>query len=127
MTAVYAPLSQAYIMSDTYKKNGFIDRSIEFYIPVYLDMPGDPCVKPSSSKSKDNNYYLKSLKVTYAGASQTLISDAALNYETSFTVKVPAGVKSIKIKASAASRTEAVIKGRGSKDFTADSKKYKVK
>ena len=127
MTAVYAPLSQAYTISGNYATYGFMDRAFEFYIPVYSDMPDKPLAKPSGSRDKDNNYYLKTLKVSYEGASQTLISDVALFYDTSFTVHVPSNIKSIKISAAAASKTDAKIKGKGTKDFTADSKTYKVK
>ena len=127
MTAVYAPLSQAYTISGNYESHGFMDRAIEFFVPVYSDMPDAACPKPSGSRDKDNNFYLKTLKVSYDGAAQTLISDAAMNHNTKFTVHVPSDIKSIKITATAASRTSAKISGKGKKDFTKNSKTYKVK
>lgn len=65
MTALNGGISIAGQTSSKYADYGIYEKELEFFIPVYKDMPDEPCGRPSSSSKKDNNYYLKKLYVKY--------------------------------------------------------------
>ena len=112
MSAVYAPRNNASAIAKSYKRYKIYDKKITFYIPVYHDMPKDACPKPSGNMKRDNNFYLKSLKVKIGGRNVTLISSNELCYQKSFTVDA-GGADSVKITAKKASVTDASVSGTG--------------
>ena len=120
MTAVYAPYSEAWLSARAYKDSGLKNSKIVFYIPVYKNMPKAPSPRPSNSPAKDNNCYLSSLTV----GGETLISSSKLNYNTSFTVRTDKDT--VRISASAASKTGASIKGRGKKKLSRGTNTFKL-
>jgi hypothetical protein len=76
-------------------------------------MPKEACPKPSGNMKRDNNFYLKSLKVKVGGRNVTLISSNELCYQKSFTVDA-GGADSVKITAKKASVTDAMSESRRS-------------
>ena len=126
MTAVYAPRNTSVSTASSYKKYKIYDKKIVFYIPVYKNMPSSACKVPSSSWKKDNNYYLKTLKVTAGGRTYTKISSSSQNYTKSFTVYVGKSVSSATISAGAASRTSAKVSGTGKKSLSSGTNTFKV-
>lgn len=121
MTAVYTPRSMAVTEYEQFKDYNILNKKIVFYIPVYKNMPKKACSAPSSSWSKDNNFYLKTLKA----GSKTLISSKSLNYNKSFTVTTSSS--SIKIQAAAASCTAAKVYGTGTKKLKSGTNTIYVK
>lgn len=126
MTAVYAPRNTSVSTASSYKKYKIYDKKIVFYIPVYKNMPSSACKVPSSSWKKDNNYYLKTLKVTAGGRTYTKISSSSQSYTKSFTVYVGKSVSSATISAGAASRTSAKVSGTGKKSLSQGTNTFKV-
>lgn len=126
MTAVYAPRNTSVSTASSYKKYKIYDKKIVFYIPVYKNMPASACKVPSSSWKKDNNYYLKTLKVTAGGRTYTKISSSSQSYTKSFTVYVGKSVSSATISAGAASRTSAKVSGTGKKSLSSGTNTFKV-
>lgn len=113
MTCVYAGESMAQTIASNYRQYGILDSAIEFFIPVYRNMPLATSRKPSTSSAKDNNNYLKTLTLQAGTKKYTKISAGALNYHTSFKTTVPASADSVKISAAPASRTAAKVTGTG--------------
>ena len=126
MTAVYAPRNTSVSTASSYKKYKIYDKKIVFYIPVYKNMPSSACKVPSSSWKKDNNYYLKTLKITAGGRTYTKISSSSQSYTKSFTVYVDRNVSSATISAGAASRTSAKVSGTGKKSLSSGTNTFKV-
>lgn len=126
MTAVYAPRNTSVSTASSYKRYKIYDKKIVFYIPVYKNMPASACKVPSSSWKKDNNYYLKTLKVTAGGRTYTKISSSSQSYTKSFTVYVGKSVSSATISAGAASRTSAKVSGTGKKSLSQGTNTFKV-
>ena len=126
LTAVYAPRNTSVSTASSYKKYKIYDKKIVFYIPVYKNMPASACKVPSSSWKKDNNYYLKTLKVTAGGRTYTKISSSSQSYTKSFTVYVGKSVSSATISAGAASRTSAKVSGTGKKSLSSGTNTFKV-
>lgn len=127
MTAVYAPNSMAYSVYENYNDYGIMNKSLEFYIPVYTNMPSTVCKKPSTSTSKDNNYYLKTLSFTDGTTSTGLIKSSKLIYTTTFNNTVANSVSSITINADAASTTAATVTGTGTFDLSVGVNTFKIK
>ncbi len=125
MTAVYAPSSNAVTTYNNYYRYGILSNRFVFYIPVYRNMPSSACPKPSDGKV-DNNFYLKTLTVSYGDTSKKLIRSSALNYDTSFTVKVSSGTKSVNIDAASASRTSESVRGTGKRTLYKGKNNFKV-
>ncbi len=71
-----------------------MDNSMTFVVPVYENMPPEACLKPIYSASNDN--YLASLSVE--GYRLTPVFDRNV---TSYTLEIPASVKSVNILATA--------------------------
>lgn len=126
MTAVYAPRNTSVSTASSYKRYKIYDKKIVFYIPVYKNMPSSACKVPSSSWKKDNNYYLKTLKITAGGRTYTKISSSSQSYTKSFTVYVDRNVSSATISAGAASRTSAKVSGTGKKSLSSGTNTFKV-
>ena len=102
-TAIFAArdegriLKRAYLKSDKYP--------MIFYIPIYKDMPSTKCRYPVCKGN--NDYYLKSLKVT--GYSK---SPSFNRYTKTYRVTVPANVSKVEIVAKA-HNSKATVSGTG--------------
>ena len=127
MTAVYAPKSQAYSTANQYKDFDIMGQPFEFYIPVYNNMPSGTYGQPSTSFSKDNNMYLKTLQVKYGSSTYTPVSSSAMNFNTSFSKTVSNSVSSITINATKASTTAATVTGTGTKSLKVGTNVFYVK
>ncbi|MBR2548029.1 MAG: hypothetical protein IKF07_07565 [Eubacterium sp.] len=121
MTSLNGGISIAGQISSKYSDYGIFEKPLEFYIPVYKKMPSKPCGRPSTSKKKDNNCYLKKLYVKYTvpesdgeskkTVTKKYIKTSKLNYKTSFKLIVPANVEKVKITADAACQPSSKKKG----------------
>jgi len=127
MTAVYAPKSQAYATVNQYKDFDIMGQPFEFYIPVYNNMPAGTYGQPSTSYSKDNNMYLKTLQVKYGSSTYTPVSSSAMNFNTSFSKTVSNSVSSITIDAVKASTTAATVTGTGTRSLKVGTNVFYVK
>ena len=126
MTAVYAPMSMAYSVSEEYSDAGITGKAIEFYIPVYKNMPSSACAKPSTSKSVDNNYYLSKLYVAGGSSPSKFIKSSKLCYTTDFSKTVSHSVKTVTITATKASKS-ATVSGAGTKSLAVGKNTFYVK
>lgn len=103
MTAVTASNSYAISNYNTYNKNGILNNSYTFYIPVYQNMPAAPCALPAASGNP--NPYLKSLTIKNAATNKKISMNASFNYGTNtYTAAVASSVKSVTVSASAISK-----------------------
>lgn len=103
MTAVTASNSYAVTNYNSYSKNGILDNSYTFYIPVFQNMPATACALPASAGNP--NYYLKSLTVKNTATDKKISLNATFNYATnSYSAAVASSVNSITISASAISK-----------------------
>ena len=132
MTAVYAPYSSARTMKSNYTEYGLMNKKIEFFIPVYKNMPSKAAKAPTTDMNADNNYYLKSLKISWTTDgetdSRTLISGNGLDYRTRFSVIVPKGTTKVNFKAVQASKTTSVkIIGDGKRTVRSNEYTLRVK
>ncbi len=121
MANIEAPNSEA---TKTVSAYGDIDEDMPmtFSIPVYEEMPAEPCEVPSGDESPNN--YLKTLYVK----NHPFTSPFKLGDDGSRTYKlsVDAGVKSIKICATKVS-SHAVLTGAGSKKLSDGVNSFTVK
>lgn len=109
MTNVQGAESEAAALRKGYL--GVLDTSMTFIIPVYENMPPAACLKPTSSASNDN--YLASL--TVGDYELTPVFD--MN-QTTYTLELPATVKSVKVSAKA-NNMDASVSGTGEVALTA--------
>ena len=126
MTAVYAPASNSTIVYNRYRSYGIMGKNLEFFIPVYNNMPASAAPKPSNSANIDNNNYLKTLKVAAGGKTKTLISSGACNYKSTFTYTVPDGSTSAKLSAVKASSRFVTIHGTGTKTLKKGTNTFQI-
>jgi beta-N-acetylglucosaminidase/uncharacterized protein YraI len=126
MTAVYAPASMTYQVANSYKKYGIDDEALEFFIPVYNNMPANKAYRPSDSSTTDNNYYLRSLRISAGGRTKTLIKSTKCDYRTVLTADVPSDSDKVKITASAASKNGAYIPGTGTHSLRSGSNTFNI-
>jgi len=121
MTNIEAPNSEA---TKTVSAYGVIDADmpITFSIPVYNNMPDEPCAIPAEEKNPNN--YLKTLYVqNYPFTSKFVLGDdGSKTYE----LKVDKSVENIKICATKVSQY-ATITGKGSKDLAEGLNTFTVK
>ena len=135
MTSLNGGISIAGQMSEKYADYGIYNRKLQFFIPVYKNMPKKPCGRPSASSKKDNNFYLKALTVKYTDNTgdepktvrKKLIRKTKLSYRTSFTYSVPSYVKKVSILASKASDTNASVTGTGVVKLEKGENVFKIK
>ena len=120
MSALNGGISMAGQISDKYDDYGIYEKPLEFYIPVYKNMPSKVSERPSADTDVDNNYYLKKLVVRYKEGSEnaelqkkTFIKSTKLSYKQSFKMEVPASVESVEIIATAASIRSPEVDGAG--------------
>ncbi|NLD10406.1 MAG: hypothetical protein GX671_01425, partial [Clostridiales bacterium] len=126
-TAVFGPKSMAYATSKAYADYGILDKKIVFYIPVYSNMPSSVCAQPSTSWSKDNNYYLKTLNFTDGTNTYKQIKDSGLYYTRSFTQNVANSVTSVTITALAAKSGATVTGDTGVQTLNEGTNKFTIK
>ena len=126
-TAVFSPKSMAYATSKAYADYGILDKKIVFYIPVYSNMPSSVCAQPSTSWSKDNNYYLKTLNFTDGTNTYKQIKDSGLYYTRSFTQNVANSVTSVTITALAAKSGATVTGDTGVQTLNEGTNKFTIK
>lgn len=115
MTAVYAPKNTAVHTASNYRKYKIHSKTNVFYIPVYRNMPSNEAPVPSQSNSKDNNNYLKELKLKMSDRNRTVISRKSREHDTSFSYSTKSSYATI--EGSYASRTSAKIYGLGRKSL----------
>lgn len=117
MTNIQGAASEGKILSKAY---GVDTRktALEFKIPVYKNMPGTSCPKPTGNGSPNN--MLQSLSI--AGQSLTPTFDM---YETSYSVIVPYTVSSVTVSAKAYD-TKATITGVGTVSLKTGNNTVKV-
>lgn len=104
MTNVQAPASEAQTLARAYSdevKAG----AMEFCIPVYDDMPGEACPKPTSSGSNDN--LLTGLSVEGVSLTPTFSM-----YQTSYEAMVESHVSTVYVRAST-NHSGATVSGDG--------------
>lgn len=121
MTNVEAPNSEA---TKTVSAYGVIDQDmpIIFSIPVYNNMPDEPCEVPSGGKNPNN--YLKTLYVKdYPFTSQFVLGDDG---SKKYKLSVGKNVESIKICATKVSEY-ATISGTGNKELSEGVNTFTVK
>lgn len=127
MTAVFGPKSMAYATASAYDDYGIMEKKLIFYIPVYSSMPEKVSSKPSTSFSKDNNYYLKTLNFTYGDSTVRLIKNTKLSYTKTFTKTVDNTVDSVNINAIRA-RSGATVSGdTGTQALNPGTNTFKIK
>ena len=126
MTSVSAPYENAATIYKNYSENDLLGKTINFRIPVYKNMPAKSAAKPKGNNS-DNNAYLKSLIVKAGSKKYKLITSDKLNYKKTFTVNVAKKVRTVNIRAAAAStRKAAGVSGGGKKKIAAGWNTFKV-
>lgn len=104
MGNIMAPASEAPRIKNSYNDLGVLDNGFTFRIPVYKNMPKEPCKLPASNNYNPNNW-LKALTV----GSYNINFDGGT---TSYNLTVPATVNSVKITATAVN-SNATVKGAG--------------
>lgn len=107
--------------------NGYTDEmkknlSLEFIIPVYKDMPVNPCPIPTGDGSPNNA--LKTLSVTNQTLTPSFNPEKPID-TTSFTVTVPNSVKTVDISASTYD-SRATLKGIGNKELNVGNNKADI-
>lgn len=117
MTNVQGAYSEGLIMSKAYGTNAR-KGSLEFKIPVYLNMPDELCPKPTGDGNP--NYMLKDLAVEGYE-----ITPSFYLYTTEYSLIVPNDVKKVKITAEAYVATTA-INGIGEKELKEGINKFPV-
>lgn len=121
MTNIEAPNSEA---TKTVSAYGVIDQDmpIIFSIPVYTNMPDEPCEVPSGGKNPNN--YLKTLYVNnYTFTSKFVLGDDG---SKTYKLKVDKSVDSIKISATTVSES-ATLSGTGKKTLSDGVNTFTVK
>lgn len=106
MTNISGANSEGIKMFEDYSTAGILDMDLYFTIPVYTEMPEQPCAMPAASGSP--NAYLKTLEV----GGQVLTPSFDTVNCTEYSLVVPASCTSIHINAEAAS-DKATVAGAG--------------
>lgn len=104
MTCVFGQANEAVSLRNAYSDD-ILATAMQFKIPVYDNMPEEPCVKPMSSGN--NNNYLKSLSLSGAA-----LSPSFDKFTYSYKTTVPAEISSIVINANPL-ETKASVSGTG--------------
>lgn len=124
MTAVYAPKNMAAHTASNYRKYKIHSKTNVFYIPVYRNMPSKEAPVPSQSNRKDNNNYMKVLKIKMSDGSKTFIKRTSRNHSTKFSCSTKSSY--VIIEGSYASRTRAKLYGLGRKSLGKGTNTFKV-
>lgn len=93
MTNVQAPATECQSVYSAYSSRGLLDSSMAFKIPVYLNMPETPSVKPANSGNPNN--WLKTLSIS----GYTLTPTFGVNSTSNYSLIVPLNVSSLTISA----------------------------
>ena len=108
MTNVEAPYAESKKVAAAYKN--MMDSPIVFSIPVYLNMPENPCPKPTTQFNPNNR--LKSLKVLNKDGKEFKITPTFDQTVYSYYLIVGNEVEGVEIKATAVSK-KATVYGNG--------------
>lgn len=107
MTCVFGQATEAVEMRNAYTDE-VLSSSLEFKIPVYENMPSDPCEKPASGSSNDN--LLERLDVLTDSGFDMLPN--FYRYTDTFDITVDSSISALTFKAQPYS-SEATVKGTG--------------
>lgn len=117
MTNVQAPRSEGLSKYRAYSNLGILDDTYVFYIPVYDNMPSQPCRLPASEGNP--NSYLKNITVADSSTNKKLALTPTFDYKTTeYTMVVANDVSSVTIGASTISK-HASVTGTGTYSLTA--------
>lgn len=125
-TAVFSPKSLSSQSYKAYSSYGILDQALEFYIPIYKDMPRQALPMPGSG---DNNAYLRSLKVVGDRNYNLIVtSSSTINsvYETNFEINVPSSQDTIILEGESHSGN-AVISGLGRKNLSMGQNVFRIR
>ncbi len=107
MTNIAAALSEGRIQRGEYVEMGFFESAFTFYIPVYQNMPANPCAAPAPAGSPNN--YLKNLWVDGYSLSPTFdFYDCLNNGRTNYDIIIEGNVSSIRVNAVAVSASASI-------------------
>lgn len=120
MTSIHGVASQASMVQSSYKESGFLDTQWKFVIPVYNNMPEEPCTKPSGGNP---NPYLKSLTLNSGGL--TLTPSFSYNV-VSYSIVVPRSTSSVTVSASSVSQFAKSVTGTGTYSLNVGNNTIKV-
>lgn len=130
MTNVQAPSAEGRTTRNAYNSLGIMDDTMVFYIPVYNNMPANPCALPKVAGNP--NPFLKDLTV-YNGDTKLPLtpsfvkpkSDGTLANNT-YTIAAPKSATKITIGATTIS-SDATVSGAGTYEFKGSGLTVKVK
>jgi len=105
MTNVEAPFAESKKMATAYKN--LLDTPIVFSIPVYLNMPENPCPKPTTKFNPNNR--LKSLKVLDINGKELAITPTFEQTVYNYYLVVGNEVEAVEIKATTVSNKAKVF------------------
>ncbi len=104
MTNVAAARSEGRIQRGKYVDLNMLETAFTFSIPVYKNMPTAPCAAPAAAGSPNN--YLKSLEIEgYSLTPSFDFYDCLNNGTTSYTLEIQGDVPSVKVNATAVSKS----------------------
>ena len=118
MTNVQAPYLEGRTTRDAYNTMGILNDTMIFYIPVYNNMPANPCSLPATSGNP--NPYLSGITVANGNTGLSLTPTFAFNKFT-YSIAVGKSVSKVTIKASTISK-KASVSGTGTFDLNAAGK-----
>lgn len=107
MTNVQAPATECQSVYNAYSSRGLLDSSMAFKIPVYLNMPETPSVKPANSGNPNN--WLKTLSIS----GYTLTPTFGVNSTNNYSLIVPLNVSSLTISATTVNSSARITGGVG--------------
>ena len=118
--AISAAVNEGWNNMDAYRKNNLLDSPFTFIIPVYYDMPLEPCPKPESRSYANPNYKLKDIQIKgidISGKTSQLLLTPSFSMDTnSYDVIVPYTTAKIEVEAYAIAETSQVF-GTGTYDL----------
>lgn len=102
MSNIQSPTTESQTNYRAYLANNLLDSTMVFKIPVYKNMPENPCTKPADSGNPNN--WLKSLAIS----GYTITPTFAVNSVLDYSLIVPSSVSSITVSASPVVSTSTV-------------------
>ena len=107
MTNVEAPWAESKKIATAYRN--MMESPIVFSIPVYLNMPSNPCPRPTTKFNPNNR--LSSLEIFDLGGKQIKLTPTFSQTEYNYYLIVGNEVEAIEIKAKAVSKKASVFGG----------------
>ncbi len=105
MGTLTAPYNEASTIYNAYQEMGMLSSALSFIIPVYKNMPEQPCEKPTWTGSPNN--WLKTLEVE----GHSITPSFECNGSTEYSLIVENNVTSITVKATAVSDQAVIADG----------------